>query len=103
MPILLGDGRAQQKRDFLYWEYPEKGGQIAIRAGKWKGGKLGVQKKGYRNVPWMIFDLEKDVQESTDLSSQYPDLVKYFDSIVQQEHKPAYVKEWEFIAPKFAR
>jgi arylsulfatase A len=103
LPTLLGDGKSQQKRDFLYWEYPEKGGQIAIRAGKWKGVKLDVQKKGYHNVSWMIFDLEKDVQESKDLSSQYPDLVKYFDSIVKQEHEPAHVKEWEFIAPKFAK
>ncbi len=103
LPTLLGNRKGQQKRDFLYWEYPEKGGQIAIRAGKWKAVKLDVQKKGYRNVPWMIFDLEKDVQESVDVASQHPDLIEYFDSIVKKEHQPAHIKEWEFITPKFAK
>lgn len=103
LPTLLGKPEKQQEREFIYWEYPEKGGQIAIRHGKWKGVKLDVRKRGYNASPWMIFDLEKDLQESVDVASQYPDLVKLFNEIVKREHQAAHIKEWEFIAPKFAK
>lgn len=39
LPTLLGKTAAQQKHDFFYFEYPENGGQIAVRIGEWKGIK----------------------------------------------------------------
>jgi len=101
LPTLLGKDSQQKRHEYTYWEYPEKGGQIAVRMGKWKGVKINVRKSTYANTPWMIFDLESDRNETEDLASQHPDLVKRFDEIVQKEHQPAHVREWEFINPKF--
>ncbi|WP_407478827.1 arylsulfatase [Elizabethkingia miricola] len=101
LPTLLG--RKQAARDFIYWEYPEKGGQIAIRKGKWKAVKLEVKKNGYSNVPWMLFDLEIDPTESTNIAMQYPEMLKEFEDILWREHQPAHIKEWEFIASKFSK
>ena len=38
LPELLG--KKQNKHDFLYWEFPDSGGQKAVRMGKWKGLSL---------------------------------------------------------------
>jgi arylsulfatase A len=103
LPTLLGKTDEQQDHDFLYWEYPENGGQIAIRLGKWKAVKLDVRKKGYSKTPWMIFDLENDRKEEQDLAAQHPELIKKFDTIVDHQHQPAHIKEWEFINPKFTK
>ncbi|MEN5056756.1 arylsulfatase [Sphingobacterium kitahiroshimense] len=103
LPTLLGKTDEQQDHDFLYWEYPENGGQIAIRLGKWKAVKLDVRKKGYSRTPWMIFDLENDRKEEHDLAAQHPELIKKFDTIVDHQHQPAHIKEWEFINPKFTK
>ena len=37
LPELLGNSKAQTKRNYIYFEFPEKGGQVAIRMGNWKG------------------------------------------------------------------
>lgn len=103
LSTLLGKNSQQKIHEYIYWEYPEKGGQIAIRMGKWKGVKIDVRKNTYAKSPWMIFDLENDRNETKDLAKQYPELAKRFDEIVQKEHQPAHIREWEFINPKFGK
>lgn len=103
LPTLLGNQADQKLHEYIYWEYPEKGGQIAIRMGKWKGVKLNVRKQGYDGAPWMIFDLEKDRNETTDLATEHPELISQFDAIVKTEHQPSHIREWEFIDPKFTQ
>jgi arylsulfatase A-like enzyme len=99
LPELTGNSKAQQQHKYLYFEYPEKGGQLAIRMGDWKGVKTNL-----RNKPdggWMIFNLRTDRNETTDVAAAHPELVKQFDEIVRKEHQSAHIKEWEFINPKF--
>jgi arylsulfatase A-like enzyme len=99
LPELTGNSKAQQQHKYLYFEYPEKGGQLAIRMGDWKGVKTNL-----RNKPdggWMIFNLRTDRNETTDVAAAHPELVKQFDEIVLKEHQSAHIKEWEFINPKF--
>jgi len=45
LPTLLGKPKKQQKREYIYFEYPEKGGQLAIRMGDWKAVKVNLKKK----------------------------------------------------------
>src|SRR5690606_35207944 len=97
LPTLLGNHSAQKQREYIYWEYPERGGQVAIRMGDWKGVKVQIRKKGYRNAPWMLFNIKNDRNETTDLAAQHPELIKRFDEIVKKEHQPAHIKEWEII------
>lgn len=99
LPELLGKKEQQQKHDYLYFEYPEKGGQLAIRMGDWKAVKLDLRKQP--DNKWMVFNLKTDPAETVDVAAQHPELIRQFDAIVKKEHQPAHIKEWEFISPKF--
>jgi len=79
-------GKEQKAHDYLYWEYPEYGGQQAVRMGKWKGIRKNI-KKG--NMQLELFNLDEDIQEQEDLSSQFPEVVKEMESIMVKEHQPA--------------
>lgn len=100
-PTLLGKPQQQPSRQFLYFEYPEKGGQVAVRLGKWKAVKTGVKDKRFDSVPWQLFDLQQDPGETKDLAAAHPDITAQMDQIVRREHRPAHIREWEFIDPKF--
>lgn len=95
LPTLLGQNDQQKRHEYLYWEYAEKGGQLAIRLGQWKGVKTGMIKD--KNVKWELYDLQKDESETTDLAKQHPELVARFDQIVKKEHRPSHVAAWEFV------
>lgn len=100
LPTLLGHDKKQKQHEYLYFEFPEKGGQVAIRMGNWKGVKSHMKKN--KNAPWEIYNLATDVQETTDVAAQHPDLAKRFEEILKIEHQPSHIKEWEFVNPKFS-
>jgi arylsulfatase A-like enzyme len=95
LPVLLGKDKKQQQHKYLYFEFPEKGGQVAIRMGPWKAVKSNIIKNP--SAPWELYDLSKDQKEQKNVSLEHPDLIKYFEAILQKEHKTAVVKEWEFV------
>jgi arylsulfatase A len=98
VPTLMGkSGQIQHK--YLYFEFPEKGGQVAIRYGDWKGVKSNM--KTDTAAKWELYDLAKDPSEQADLSLAHPNIIKYLDEILKKEHRQAPIHEWEFIAPKF--
>lgn len=100
LPTLLGNEAKQKKHDYLYFEFPEKGGQVAVRMGDWKGVKSNIKKN--RNAPWEIYNIRTDEKESTDVGPQYPELAKQFEEIVKKEHQASHIRDWEFINPKFS-
>jgi len=59
--------------DYLYWEFHEKGGRIAIRKGKWKAVKLNVAND--QPVRVELYNLETDPGESTNVADIYPDIL----------------------------
>ncbi len=99
LPTLLGQPQKQQKRPYIYFEFCEKSGQIAIRMGDWKGVKSNVKKN--KNAPWEIYNLKTDVNETKDLAAENADLAQKFEEIAKKEHQNAHIKEWEFINPKW--
>jgi arylsulfatase A len=99
LPTLLGNETKQKKHDYLYFEFPEKGGQVAVRMGDWKGVKSNMKKN--KNAPWEIYNLRTDEKETTDVGAQHPDLAKQFEAIVKKEHQASHIRDWEFINPKF--
>lgn len=98
LPELLGR-KGQQQHAYLYFEYPEKGGQLAVRFQNWKGVKTGMQKN--MNAPWQLYNLQADPFEKNNVAAQHPEILKQMDAIVAKEHQNAHIKEWEFLAPKF--
>ena len=93
LPTLLGNKADQKQRSYLYWEYPDHGGQLAIRMGKWKGVKTGLYKNP--QAPWQIFNLETDESEKADVADQNPQLITEFNDIVKREHTQPVRPEWD--------
>jgi arylsulfatase A len=98
LPTLLGNDTKQKKHEYLYFEFPEKGGQVAVRMGDWKGVKSNMKKN--KNAPWEIYNLLTDEKETTDIAAHHPELAKKFEEIVKKEHQASHIKDWEFIDPK---
>ena len=101
MPTLLGVPGKQNKHPYVYFEYPEKGGQVALRMGNWKGVKTGLKKN--KNAPWQLFDLKKDPKETIDLANENPRLLKTLDSLVLLAHRHPHIREWEIIDSKIKK
>jgi arylsulfatase len=87
LPEVLNDNAHQKKHPYLYWEFPESGGQQAVRLGQWKGIRQNI-KKG--NLKIQLFNLDDDIQETHDVADSHPDIVKQIEQIMRKEHeKPA--------------
>lgn len=99
LPTLMGRGEAQKQHAYLYFEYGERTGQVAVRMGKWKAIRSQLRKDP--NSPWELYDLEKDPFETSDLAKQHPDIIDRCQQVMRMAHQPAHIKEWEFITPKF--
>ncbi len=85
LPTLLGK-KEQKEHDFLYWEFPASGGQQAVRMGKWKGIRKDIF-KGDLHI--RLYNLDVDIQEQDDVSTQHPEIVQKIESIFAQEHTPS--------------
>jgi arylsulfatase len=83
LPTLLGNKNLQQQHEYLYWEYPEYGGQQAVRIGNWKAVRLNIMKG---TVQTQLFDLSNDIREQNDVASQHPDIIKKIEEIMKKEH-----------------
>lgn len=75
LPAMLG--KYSKKHEFLYWEFHERGFEQAIRMGKWKAVRHGL------NQPIELYDLEIDISEQCNLAVEYPDVVQKITQILQ--------------------
>ena len=92
LPTLIGEN--QKKHNYLYWEIEGKGGQQAIRYGKWKGLKKNL-KKGKQTLE--LYNLETDLKELNDVSNNYPEIVDNLEILLKEAHTTPALKE--FIIP----
>lgn len=79
-------GKKQKEHASLYWEFPETGGEQAVRMGKWKGIRSEIRKG---NLKIKLYNLDADIQELQDISAQHPDIVRSMEEIMIKEHVPA--------------
>jgi arylsulfatase A len=97
LPELSGKPYMQKKHDYLYFEFSEKSGQIAIRMGKWKGVKSDLKKNPA--APWELYNLETDPAEENDIAIHHPDILHQLNKIFSEARKPSTVAKWEFLSP----
>jgi arylsulfatase A-like enzyme len=81
MPTLTGKG-LQQQHEYLYWEFHEKKGRIAVRKGNWKGVKYNV--KTDPDSPLELYDLSKDIEEQVNVAEDYLEIVKEMEVIFKK-------------------
>ncbi len=91
LPTLLGSSR-QQKHEMLYWEFSR---QTAVRLDHWKA----IQPK--TDGAWELYDLSKDISETTDMAAQHPEILDRMKSFAAASHEP--VRPGVFNDPKRVR
>lgn len=101
-------GLKQKQHDYLYWEIqidgwgtklPAGGFRQALRMGKWKGVRYGIQSD------IELYDLENDLNETRNMASDKPDVVKkikqlFQDARTETEGFPYGGKVQDYIAAK---
>ncbi len=85
LPALLGE--KQKDHDYLYWEFHEQGGKMAVRAGKWKAVRLNINKVPQGKTE--LYDLSADVGEENNIASDRPLIVKKMEEIMKEAHTPS--------------
>lgn len=90
LPTLLGE--KQKKHQFLYWEFPSMGGQLAIRMGDWKVIIRDVLKK---KQIYEVYDLNIDPTEQNNIASEHPEIIEKAEVIIAREHTKSYNKRWQ--------
>jgi arylsulfatase A len=81
LPTLQNNTEKQEKHDYLYWEFHEKGGRQAVRKGHWKAVKYDVLEQP--DKPLELYDLSKDIKEENNIAKEYPEIVKEMESIIE--------------------
>jgi arylsulfatase A-like enzyme len=99
LPTLIGKSTAQKKHEYLYFEFPEKGGQVGIRFGDWKGVRTNVKKDV--DAAWQLFNLSNDLNETNNIADAHPAIIKKMQEIQKEAHQHSHIRDWEFIDPKF--
>lgn len=88
VPLLTGRDAEQPAHEFLYWEYPASGGQLAVRWGKWKGLVRQVH-SGNRQME--LYDLStpgKEVESpSNNVAHLHPDIVERMWGYIERSHE----------------
>jgi len=97
LPTLLG-APGQKENDYLYWEFHEKNGRVALRQGKWKGVRYNVDKNPVS--PLELYDLSADPTESTNVAEQYPEVVTKLDALIKSARTESPMGNFNFGAKK---
>lgn len=82
LPTLVGDEANQEKHDFLYWEFDTSLSRRAVRKGDYK--LVTIKKKGANEASVELFNIPKDISESKNIASEYPEKVKELTTIINQ-------------------
>ena len=84
LPTLL-EKEGQKRHDFLYWEFPEYDGQVAIRMGDWKVVRQHL--KSEKKKPTLeLYNLAEDPVESKNLAQEHPEILQKAADIYKNEH-----------------
>ena len=94
LPTLLG--KDQEAHEYLFWEYPEYGGQQAVRMGKWKAIRQNILKEN--NLEIELYDLSTDPQEQNNIAEANPEIVKRMEEIMKNEHSTAELDRFKMAA-----
>lgn len=91
LPALKGN--KQKEHEYMYWEFPESRGQMAVRMGDLKALRKNMHEG---NTHWELFNLADDPQETTDISEKHPDVIARVEEIVAKEHVPSNNEKFKF-------
>ncbi|GHU98622.1 arylsulfatase [Bacteroidia bacterium] len=88
LPTLTGKG-AQGEHPYLYWEFHELGGRVAVRMGRWKGVMLNVSER--EKATFELYDLSVDRHEDHNVAVEHPEVVQKIKEIMRTARTPSEV------------
>lgn len=91
LPTIINKGK-QEKHKFLYWEFPERRGQQAVRLDNWKGIRDSTRDG---NMKIMLFNIEKDFTEVADMANNHPQVVRQIEKIMSVEHQQPEIERFD--------
>lgn len=83
IPLLTGSGN-QEEHAYLYWEFYERGGRVAVRQQQWKAVQYDV--RDHPDGPIELYDLNSDPGEQHDVAAAYPGIVQSMEKIFREAH-----------------
>lgn len=86
VPILTGEGQ-QQQHNYLYWEFPARGGKQAVRKGQWKAVRLDINENP--EAPIELYNLDQDPGEKNNVASENPEIAEQMRQIMNEAHVPS--------------
>jgi arylsulfatase A-like enzyme len=93
LPTLLQHGK-QTPHNYLYWEFHELNGRVAIRKGNWKGVRYEVAVDPIS--PLELYDLATDPKEERDIASQHPRVVAELDGLLKKARSISPIEKFNF-------
>ena len=82
LPALLQQNERQQKHDYLYWEFHEHGGKLALRKDDWKLVQYNVNRQPAGELE--LYNLAEDPSEENDLAGTFPEKVNELSTMMTQ-------------------
>lgn len=93
LPTLLGNENDQEKHEYLYWEFHERGGRQAVRKGDWKLVKYNVLDP--EKTTTELYNLSTDLGEENKIAEQHPEIVKELSEIMKNARTESEVFTFE--------
>lgn len=94
LPTLLGNADAQKKHEYLFWDFAGYGGQLAVRAGRYKGVKQNLVKNP--DAPLELYDLEADIGETRNVADEHPGVAAKINEIMLDARDKPAVAQFRF-------
>jgi len=94
LPTLLGKTARQKEHEYLYWEFHEQGGKVAIRMGDWKAVKLDMDRQPQGATE--LYKLTEDIGETNNVADANPDILRNMEEIMKKAHLPSDIFPFSF-------
>ena len=89
LPTLKGSPADQRTHAYLYWEFHERGGRLAIRKGDWKAVRYNVLKDP--DGPIELYNLKDDIGETNNVAVEHPALIQEMEGLFATSRVPSEV------------